>query len=157
MFCVIGSLINSEFTIKWVMSRKNVSCHIWMSHVTYEWVMSRMNESCPDQSSCNDRLVRSHMNGSCHIWMGHVTYTRVMSHINESCPVWMSHVQTSPHAIINAVCDTQKSVMSHVTGWRRPIGCLGVRQAKGFNPARPGLFCGIWPKKIRYLMGLRHP
>jgi len=54
---------------EWVVSRRNESCHIRMSHVTYEWVISHI----------------SFMNEACHIWMCHVTYECVMSNINWSC------------------------------------------------------------------------
>jgi len=43
------------------------------------------------------------------------------------------------------------------TGWRRPIACLKLQVIFAKEPLIIGLFCGIWPMKIRHPMGLRHP
>jgi len=83
----------------------------------------------------------------------HVFYT----HFNVL--VYPTHI--SKKKLKNEICvrytrPLKKSLMCSI-GWRKPIGCLNCRSVLAWEPLIIGLFCGKWPIKIRYPMGLRHP
>jgi len=118
---------------KWVMSRMNESCHIWMSHVTHSYVTSQGGHTecvCVSHlitagarvSHVTYERVMSHVNESCHTIWFQQAHNWVMSRMNESCHMWMSHVThervTSQGGHMDHSRRTSESChtwMSHVT------------------------------------------
>jgi len=85
------------------MSRMDVSCRIWMSHVTHKRVMSHMNVKCHiylGMSHITRKRVMSHMNVLRQIsHSGDLIFMCEMSHVsfiyvwNESCHIWTCYVR----------------------------------------------------------------
>jgi len=142
------------------VTRMNESCHTLLrtSHVTRPHVTD-MNESCHIYGCVMSHVcVTSHLcvsftNESCHTYVALVicdqtSITKSYMACIVSC-TWNYTLKAGSTALISVCC---------VTGWRRPIGCLKLqvifcKRATIYK----GLFCGKWPRKIRYVMHLRHP
>ena len=97
----------SQVTYKWVMSRRNESCHVWMNHVTYEschtheWVYLLLLLCTLFPRALLRDLNRKFEKSSFHFLALARTcrYEWVMSHTNEAwlrfewvmAHIWMSH------------------------------------------------------------------